>query len=135
MFSDYYRDVNVYRRTGGRAKNAWGDSDGNKSPVKDVPFLAGYEYSHTIEGLSTPRTSDEWETSKPYARTNMDEKSMYCDIDEDIRAEDVVTYYNDAGKLEVYKVQGETTQDYFSPFTGFDGGKEVYLQRFTKAGV
>lgn len=135
MFSNYYYDIEVYRKAGGPKKSPWGDSEGGPSPVPEIPFLVGYKYSHTIEGLSTPRASDEWLSSKPYARTDMDEKSMYCDVDADIRSGDVVVYTGESGKIEVYRVQGETYQDYMSPFTHFDGGKEVYLQRFTKGEV
>lgn len=132
MFDDHYHPIAVYRKSASNKQKAWGETDTSSSPDPAVPFLVGYKKSHDIMGYVSGRSADEVQRSPNFAKINESGMSLYCSVSEDIQAEDVVVFEGFDGRVKVFAVDGETDMDYVSPWTGWEGGKEVYLHRYTK---
>lgn len=122
----YSHEVHVYRKV--NQKDTWGELDGNVRP--DLPELYGYTFSHTIdEATVTPLSTGIEKSSPENAKRNYTTKAMYCAVDEDVESDDLVVYEDYAGKVQVYEVEGEGSNDYVSPYTGIEAGKELFLGR------
>lgn len=122
----YSSEVRIYRKSQG--SDAWGELPGNKRP--DHPELYGYSYSHTLEPATiTPKFSETIRSSPEDAKTLKTTKNLYCDVYADIDQEDRVLYIDHLGRKQVFEVEDEGTDDYISPYTGFQAGREITLTR------
>lgn len=129
MYGSFSQDVYVLRKEP--------RTDGNYEDIKPngIPALYGYHLSHVIHDATVmPRTTANERQALPVAKEAYTGKTLSCDPTDDIDTDDVIMYENYAGKWEVFKVEGETTNDFVSPYTGFVGGKEVFLGRFRRRG-
>lgn len=132
IFDMWFEPIEVYRPAGSKVKRNWGDFDTSEPSGSPAPFLVGYKKSHEIMGLVAPRATDETPKSPVTSKINEDAKSLFAELDCDLQSEDVIVYEDEFGKKQIYKVQGDTHQDYISPYTGAHGGKEVFVERYTK---
>lgn len=126
----YSHEVEIWRKGPGDGHNAdaWGELPGNKTPP--IPALYGFKYSHTLEEATiVPRTTEIVSKSPEEAKRNYTGKTLYCGVTEDIESDDYVVYQDHAGKTQILEVEGEGSNDYVSPYTGFEGGKEIFLGR------
>lgn len=128
----WFEPIDVYRPAGNRAKRNWGDFDTSEPSGTEAPFLIGYKKSHEIMGLVAPRATDETPRSPNTSKINEDAKTLFAELDCDLQSEDLIVYEDPFGRLQIYKVQGDAQQDYLSPYTGVEGGKEVFIERYTK---
>lgn len=125
----YSHSVEIWRKA---APDPWGDA---VSVKPKVPALYGYEFSHEIdEATIVPRTTEISQKSPENAKRNYTGKTLYCGIHEDIESDDYVVYEDYAGKTQVFEVEGEGSNDYMSPYTGFEGGKEIFIGRVRHRG-
>lgn len=123
----YSHPVHIYRKAKGGA-DTWGDLPGNRKP--DMPSLYGFNFSHTIEEATVvPRTTEIQKASPENAKRNYTGTTMYCGVQEDIQSDDLVVYQDYAGQRQVFEVEGEGFNDYVSPYSGMEGGKEIFLGR------
>lgn len=123
----YSHPVHIYRKAHG-GSDAWGELPGNTNP--DMPALHGFNFVHTIEEATVvPRTTEIQKSSPETAKTNYTGKILYCAVDEDIESDDMVVYEDYAGKTQVFEVEGEGSNDYVSPYTGMEAGKEIFIGR------
>ncbi|MDD2326428.1 MAG: hypothetical protein PHW63_10625 [Alphaproteobacteria bacterium] len=121
----YSHPVHVYRKP---VSDTWGDLPGNTRP--NMPALYGYVYSHTItEATVVPRTTEIVSKSPENAKRNYTGKTLYCGVREDIESDDYIAYEDYAGKMQVFEVEGEGSNDYVSPYSGMEAGKEIFLGR------
>lgn len=124
----YSHEVKIYRKAGGPDPWADGGLPGGANP--DMPILHGFEFSHTIdEATVVPRTTEISARSPENAKRNYTGKTLYCGVNEDIESDDMVVYVDYAGKTQVFEVEGEGSNDFVSPYTGYEGGKEIFLGR------
>lgn len=122
----YSHEVHIYRKA--NQGDTWGELSGNDRP--DLPELYGYNWSHTIEEATvTPHTTSIEKSSPEQAKRNYTGKVMYCAVDEDVESDDLVVYEDYSGKVLVFEVEGEGHNDYVSPYTGIEAGKELFLGR------
>lgn len=109
--------------------DAWGNPGGNKKPP--IPALYGFTFSHWIEEAATisPRTTETVKASGEMEKRNYTGMTLYCDVHEDIQSDDLVVWEDARGRLQVAEVEGEGYNDYISPYSGMQAGKEVFLGR------
>lgn len=135
MFAQFSYSVEVYRikvAGGARRRDAWGNLlDLSKDSVKDVPSLLGRAYSHTIDNVViAPRTTGDEKSSAYNAKLGYTGKTMFVPAGSDIHQDDYIKYIDEAGKIQVYRIEGEGDTNLFvSPFSSYEGGVEVNLQR------
>lgn len=124
----------VWRRNATKQQAAWGNADTSGEAPYGLTILIGYKKSHDIWGTIGGRNLSTTMSSMPtYAPHTEAGQSLYCSVYDDIRAGDAVVYDHPTGRKTVMFVQGEAIADYVSPFSGVEGGKEVYLVRQAKA--
>lgn len=139
MLAQYAYDVEVYRTHDTTKRSprydAWGNLIPQTEPQSNVPILYGRRYSHTIHGaVVAPRTTGIEKSSPVNAQSVSTGKTMYVDPGEDIHQDDYIKYVDEAGKVQVYKVEGEgDTNVFVSPYTNYAGGVEVHLMRVKDA--
>lgn len=122
MFAKYAYPVHVYRKK----PNTWGDAPG----VEDAPMPVLFDrpYSHTIsEAVVAPRVTSDLAKAPHNMPMTTTGKNLYCAPEEDIRSDDYILYEDYDGKKHSYKVEGEGSNDFVSPFSRTVGGKEVFL--------
>lgn len=120
----YSQPVDVYRKA---QRDAW---DERKGGTSNIPALHGYSKIHTIEEATVvPRTTEIVKASPDNAKRSYTGKTLYCSIHEDVESDDMIVYTDYAGKIQVFEVEGEGSNDYVSPYTGFEAGKELFLGR------
>lgn len=97
---------------------------------KNIGVLYGMAFSHEIHGVViAPRTTEVVVAARHNNAATYTGKTLYCSPEDDISSDDYVVYKDYSGKLQVYYVEGEGNNDFVSPWSGFVGGKEVFLGR------
>lgn len=126
----YSHPVHIYRKAGG--PDTWGNLPMKDGASPKMPVLHGYTFSHTIEEATVvPRTTEIQQSSPENAKRNYTGKTLYCGVHEDVESDDMVVYVDYAGKNQMFEVEGEGSNDYVSPYSGIEGGKELFLGRLT----
>lgn len=125
-------DVDVYRKP---RIDLWEDdyAEGDTTGIRE---LYGLVKSHTLENCTVgPRVDEAFPKKAANEPTAYTGATLFCDPEDDIRSNDVVHWVDASGRSKVYEVEGIGDSDFISPFSGWSGGKEVYIGTYrTKAG-
>lgn len=128
MFARFSQSVEIWRTTTDQMDNMDESTYGDEIVVPGILF--GKKLSHVIDGcVIAPRTTEIDKSSNFHQEATYTGKTMYCEIDADIKSNDYVVYEDFNGVTQVFFVEGESNNDYVSPFTSYMGGKEVFLGR------
>lgn len=127
----YTPEILVYRKP---RRDNWGNELINEDSSK-YPLVYGRVYSHTIlNGTIGPRVDERYEKAPFPRKITYTGSTLYCDPDEDVTSGDLLVVKDESGRRKIFQVEGEGEADFISPFSGYLGGKEVYIGRYQPGG-
>lgn len=108
--------VKVFRAT----KDSWGNKPGGGSrPV----------FSHEIDVAIMPLTTKGPEGQDGFQARAEAGKSLFIDVDVDLKADDEIEIVERLGNKTRWKVDGSTDMDYSNPFSTWQPGVEVRIKK------
>ena len=124
MFFPHGEEIEIYRKP---EVDNWGNYSG-VGDTTGIPMLYGHVYVETLESASVgPRVDEPFPKKEQFERTSYSGSTLFCEVDDDVRKDDLVKWTDASGRVKIYKVEGLGAMDYCSPFSGYSVGKEVYI--------
>lgn len=117
------QSVEVWRKA---KVNSWGELPPEAYDVPH-PALAGHVLHHVLDyAVFGPRTTEIHKTSPQHQPQMYSGITMFIQPEENVEADDVVRWLDTKGEYRIFRVEGNDSNDFVSPWTG-NGGKEVHL--------
>ena len=128
MHFPYSHEIRVYRKP---KTDPWGRVAKTGDETR-YPPLFGRVYSHSLVdgGTIAPRVDERYVKAASNAPTTYTGATLFCGVDEDVADGDLLYIEDESGRKKVYEVEGVGDSDFISPFSGYLGGKEVYVGRY-----